>query len=69
MQRIADEYDLFLAMSQAFEDRNFEHMLQLRVFHLQNNPDEYLEDRFLFQKAPFPIKRPDACISTNDDEV
>ena len=53
---IAHDYDLFLAMSQAFEDRNFERMLQLRVFHLQNNPDEYLEDRFLFQKSPFPIK-------------
>ena len=53
---ISHEYDLFLAMSRAFEDRNFEQMLQLRVFHLQNNPDEYLNDRFLFQKAPFPIK-------------
>ncbi|WP_339251465.1 hypothetical protein NSQ43_14960 [Sporosarcina sp. FSL W8-0480] len=52
----AYNYDLFSGMSQSFEDRNFERMLQLRVFHLQNNPDEYLKDRFLFPKAPFPIK-------------
>src|SRR5690606_29933535 len=50
------DYDLFLGMLQAFEDRNFERMLRLRVFYLQNNPAEYKEDRFLFQKAPFPIK-------------
>ena len=49
-------YNLFLAMSQSFEDRNFERMLQLRVFYLQNNIGEYLEDRFLFPKAPFPDK-------------
>ncbi|MDN4608000.1 hypothetical protein [Sporosarcina highlanderae] len=52
----AYNYNLFLAMSQSFEDRNFERMLQLRTFYLQNNPNEYLEDRFLFQKAPFPSK-------------
>ncbi|WP_432359952.1 hypothetical protein [Sporosarcina sp. UB5] len=52
----AHNYDLFSGMLQSFEDRNFERMLQLRVFHLQNNPGEYLEDRFLFQKAPFPSK-------------
>lgn len=52
----AHNYDLFSSMSQSFDDRNFERMLQLRVFHLQNHPDEYLEDRFLFQTAPFPSK-------------
>jgi len=55
-ETLAHDYDLFLGMLQAFEDRNFERMLRLRVFYLQNNPAEYKEDRFLFQKAPFPIK-------------
>ncbi|MCG3088740.1 hypothetical protein [Sporosarcina cyprini] len=50
------EQDLFTSMLQSFEDRDFDRMLHLRTFYLQNNPDEYLKDRFLFQTAPFPIK-------------
>lgn len=50
------EHDLTSAMMQSFEDRNFERMLQLRTFYLQSNPNEYLDDRFLFQSSPFPIK-------------
>ena len=69
MRTNAHNYNLFLAMSQSFEDGNFERMLQLRVFYLQNNPDEYLEDRFLFQKAPFPSKDRKTCVLPNDDEV
>ncbi|WOV86879.1 hypothetical protein QWT69_13510 [Sporosarcina oncorhynchi] len=53
---LSHEHDLYTAMLQSFEDRNFERMLQLRTFYLQNNPNEYVEDRFLFQTAPFPSK-------------
>ncbi|MCM3711513.1 hypothetical protein [Sporosarcina luteola] len=49
-------YDLFSGMLQSFENRNFERLLKLRTFYLQNNPGEYLEDRYLFQTVPFPEK-------------
>ncbi|MGN7388117.1 hypothetical protein [Sporosarcina sp. SAFN-015] len=49
-------YDLFSGMLQSFEDRNYERLLKLRTIYLQGNPDEYMEDRFLFQTAPFPSK-------------
>ncbi|MDN4607996.1 hypothetical protein [Sporosarcina highlanderae] len=49
-------HDLFSGMLKSFENRDFGRMLNLRTLYLQNNPDEYLEDRNLFQMAPFPIK-------------
>ena len=52
----AHNYELFSGMLQSFEDRNFTRMLQLRTHYLQSNPGDYLEDRFLFQTAPFPTK-------------
>lgn len=54
--KLSYEHDLYSAMLESFDDRNFERMLQIRTFYLQSNPNEYLEDRFLFQTAPFPIK-------------
>ena len=50
----AYNYDLFSGMLMSFEDRNYERLLKLRTIYLQGNPGEYLEDRFLFQTAPFP---------------
>ena len=52
--RNAYNYDLFSGMLTSFEDRNYERLLKLRTMYLQGNPDEYLQDRYLFQTAPFP---------------
>ncbi|MFC5604159.1 hypothetical protein [Sporosarcina koreensis] len=52
----ARNYDLFSGMLTSFEDRDFARVLNLRTLYLQDNPDDYLEDRYLFQTAPFPSK-------------
>ena len=52
----AYNYDLFSGMLTSFEDRNYERLLKLRTMYLQGNPDEYLQDRYLYQTAPFPSK-------------
>ncbi|MDW0116879.1 hypothetical protein QTL97_08035 [Sporosarcina thermotolerans] len=52
----ARNYELFSGMLKSFEDRDFARLLNLRTFYLLHNPDEYLEDRYLFQTVPFPSK-------------